>query len=1147
MSERPGAHLSSRLGHQRPSYTPAVTRRDLGFVAVCALLFAGSLAVVLVWFDEAFPEASIEFRVGREESREIAEELLSELGIGIADARHGSEFDWDNLARIFLERSLKPDELRRVLDEDVELWYWRHRWFRPLEVEEVHIDVAPSGEPVGLEHVIAEDAARGPLGEDGETRARLFLEAHSIGPSDLRLIGMATRRLPNRIDTTFTFESLSIKPAGAPWRARVTFHGDRIGGFRQYLDVPESWTRSYASLRSKNVAAGAVDTFLLLFVAVAALAIFIARLRRGDVAVRFVVVTGAVGAVLAVLVVLNDLPAAVVSYDTDTSWRAFLAGHIVFSILEAIVLGVFLMVIVGSGEALYRQRLPEQLAMPRLFQPAALRSRRVLCGLVLGYALVPAFIAYQTLFYVVASKFGAWSPADVPYAEILNSAFPWAAVLFMGFFPAVSEEFLSRAFSIPLFERLFRSTFAALVVAGFLWGFGHAAYPNQPFWIRGVEVGIVGVVAGVLMLRFGLLPLLVWHYTVDAVYTALLLFRSENTYYIVSAGVASLVMLVPLLVSLALLARHRRFVDDDDLTNRACGTAAAEELPAAEEAPIEGATPLRRSKLAIAAVLAVVAAIGWIVRPPIPDDVIEYAIPEERAVAIAEEHLRDRAAPAESERIVTFASPGFRSWNEQRGPDEGGSPGAYARIGAERILETGGVDRLVEIQRDAVEAATWVVRFFTPERKEETFVEIDPRRGEAVGLYRALDESTAGARLGREDAEQLAIGEMRRRGFDAAGFELREALPIEQANRADWLFHFDERDSLASGVVRRISVRLGGDEVTRFAKTVRIAETVVRMERRQTLWQTVLVVAQLAGALVLLTIVAHGFVSSIRDDGFRWRSALRLTAALSPLALVAVALRIPDIAAGYDTAISWNTYLVTASLGLAMPFVVQLGVAAVSAAVIDTLRPGAFRLARRDARARFGRDAAASAVAFAAAIALAGLGVALLPRLAPTLVPVHALTVPSWIAIPAPAILWIWRSVLAALVFTAAAGGIAASVRASGRPRTVLFIAGTSLALLALDPGANGVEIASTVALGIGAAAALLLASRTLLGNNPLSWFAAPAIAVLAMPLPRMLGASRGDLVINGVVLCAVAVAWLAWLAWPGREGRASLSPARFR
>ena len=147
----------------------------------------------------------------------------------------------------------------------------------------------------------------------------------------------------------------------------------------------------------------------------------------------------------------------------------------------------------GQLDGEERERLPQHLAIPNLWQRKALASKRVLLSFVIGYALVAFFLAYQVAFYLIAEKFGAWSPAEVPYDEMLNSAFPWIAVLFAGFFPALSEEFLSRAFSIPFFEKIFRSRLLAIVLAGFMWGFGHATYANQPFFIRGLEVGLAGV------------------------------------------------------------------------------------------------------------------------------------------------------------------------------------------------------------------------------------------------------------------------------------------------------------------------------------------------------------------------------------------------------------------------------------------------------------------------------------------------------------------------------------------------------------------------------------------------------------------------------------------------------------------------------
>ncbi len=159
-----------------------------------------------------------------------------------------------------------------------------------------------------------------------------------------------------------------------------------------------------------------------------------------------------------------------------------------------------------------------------------LRTKRFFLGAILGITLTGIFIAYQTAFYIVAFRFGAWSPADVPYTDLLNTRFPWAFVLFGGFLPAVSEEFLFRMFAIPFLRKVTRSIVVAVILAGFIWGFGHAGYPQQPFYIRGVEVGIGGVALGIIMLRFGILPTLVWHYSVDAMYSAMLLMRSESLY-----------------------------------------------------------------------------------------------------------------------------------------------------------------------------------------------------------------------------------------------------------------------------------------------------------------------------------------------------------------------------------------------------------------------------------------------------------------------------------------------------------------------------------------------------------------------------------------------------------------------------------------
>src|SRR5205823_13180070 len=108
----------------------------------------------------------------------------------------------------------------------------------------------------------------------------------------------------------------------------------------------------------------------------------------------------------------------------------------------------------------------------------------------------------------VAARLGAWAPADFPCRHVLYTACPRATVLLIGFLPAVSEGGISRMFSICFRVRIGAGRVIAVVVPALIWGFGHSAYSNQPFYIRGVEVGAAGIVMGILLLRYGALPLL---------------------------------------------------------------------------------------------------------------------------------------------------------------------------------------------------------------------------------------------------------------------------------------------------------------------------------------------------------------------------------------------------------------------------------------------------------------------------------------------------------------------------------------------------------------------------------------------------------------------------------------------------------------
>ena len=1116
-----------------------LNRSDWALLAVCAAVVAISLFVVFNWFTAAFPEASIEFRYDRRASGAIAERLLAEEQIDVRAMKHSAVFDGDDNAKIFLERSLGLKRANVIMRRDVRLWWWHNRWFRPLQEEEFQIDVAPTGEIVSFTDVIPESRAVNPVPVDSARQiATQFLNRRGVHTPDLQLVSESERQLPRRVQRIFTWESQSIRPGGAPYRYVITVDGNRVSSYAQRLRVPEAWQRDYQELRSKNHLAGNADLVFMVITMVAAVVIFIVRLLRGDVRIKLVIGIAIASVILVTGVSLNSYPLAVAGYDTTTSYPAFVAQMAFGALMQSVGVAMLLVVIVGSGEVLYRERFPRHLAVPRLWTSRLLTSKRVFLSFAIGYTLVAFFLGYQVVFYLVAEKFGAWAPAEVPYDEMLNTAFPWIAVLFAGFFPALSEEFLSRAFSIPFFERVLKSRVAAIVAAGFIWGFGHATYPNQPFFIRGLEVGLAGVLIGFLMFRFGLLPLLIWHYTVDALYTALLLIRSGNRYYMISSGLASLVFAVPMLISIALYIRNRGFVPDEDLSN---GTIPLQPVPAPRlieaEAPLIAAPiAVTRTRIVACAVALAIALALLIARPASLEDIVDYRTTATRAKQIAASWAKpfrtSAAAPVE----------GFRAWDRNSPREDGGGATGFDSIAVTYLLHHGVTIRdLAAVMRTRVPSATWVVRSFTPQQKEETFTEIDPRTAKVAGFHRYQDEKKPGARLQQSDALLLASREFARYGLDAGDFELKEALAFQQPNRRDWLFHFQERRPIAADGYRRATVRVAGSEITQFTSTIKIPDDVYREAAKQTLSNVVISVLRLLAGFLLLGLTIAGFVVAVRRNGFRWARPLRWTATLAIVPIAGQFLRWPLKLFEYDTSSQWNTFITGQIITAVRTAGLQIGLLFLALVAIEILYPHAFELIARGRRYA-GRAALIAAITAIALTAIRRVTLQLLANAFPNAVRLAGFDVPDLLAIAAPSLVIIGEAAVRAIEASAALALFVHGLRGLGpvnapdRPRRLSSMGPDAIAIIAvfclsLDAGARAPQMPLML---LSAASTALLAwaiVRYVLGANLLAYPLVIALLLLINGAATLLQNHRPDLIFHGIVVASAAVALVAWYA----------------
>ena len=947
-------------------------RRDVRFLVTCVAVMIVGGALTALLFSRAFPEASIEFRVNRSQARVEGEKFLRGLGRDVSGNRFAGRFDIEEEPKVYLERELGLERASRFYGTDAKVWRWKMRWFRSGVKEEERIEITPRGDLAGFESVRKEDAPGARLSkEEARARSFAFLEKLGIAETALKPIESSPVTRPKRTDWIFVDEKPGFRMGEATVRYSTTVAGSEVIGFREAVHVPEAWSRDYKRLRAKNLAAGQVASFAFFVTLIAMLGVLLTKIIRRDVRWRLVAIFGAIAFVLALLSTLNAIPLTLYEYDTASPLSSHVTRELVFGILQAIAVGAGIAVVVASAEPIYRERFPRQQSLSGIFTRRGLRTKRFFLSIVLGYALTGFFFAYQAVFYVVAARFGAWAPADTPYSDLLNTALPWATVLLIGFLPAVSEEGISRMFSISFLDRLGAGRLVAVVLPAIIWGFGHAAYPNQPFYIRGVEVGIAGIVMGVLMLRFGVLPLLVWHFTVDAIYTALILLRSGNAYYVTSGAIAAGILLLPFAVALVSYARRGGFETEEGLTNGDEGfvpTPPAAAL-APEEVPAVGRIP--GTILGAAAAAAVLLATSFFFPVDRPDSLAEDRVGRSQAETIARRFLRANGVAPERYRQVSYTGTGFPEDEEVRRAEpqeKGGVPG-FSEPAARYVLSKGGEAAFQRLARENLPLAYWVVRFFRPGEKEEWKVLIDASRSRVVAFVNPREEAApAAAPPGADAAKARALSAAEKLGYPARDYAAVDVGTQDRPKRTDTTVVLESAKAAVGEAKPRLTAVFHGARLAVLLPTIKIPEAYLRDYSRRSVADWFLLAAKVVaiGGFVGMGVIL--FLRLVKRGGFRWKRIVGPLLVASVGIVFAVVNNVPSIRRAYSTETPYSLFQLAIAISLAIGALAFVGAALLGFVLLSGARPG-WRAALR----RSGSLGDALARAVIAAVGTAGL------------------------------------------------------------------------------------------------------------------------------------------------------------------------------
>ena len=1134
-------------------------RKDWRLIAVAVAVAAASLIVVWRYFHRAFPEASIDFQISGAGSTPVAAAFLQARGLPVAGYLHAEQFSYDDNALTFLERELGLERAEALQRDRLHVWRWENRWFRPLQKEELDVSVATTGQVVGFDHLVADDAAGASLSEDAaRAKAEQFLS--SVMQLDWRSwaeVGAERQVRTHRVDYVFTWKDAAPLDPGAggfiaqaEHRHEVRVQGAEVASYREYLKVPEQWQRGYSLLRSKNETTGLVDTYLILGLFVAMVFVLVMRIRRGDIRWRLALVVGGAGALLSFLAALNSLGAARFAYNTDSSWLAFLSGQLIADAASAVGVGVFLVVLTASAESLYRERFGSQVEVGRYLSWKGLRSKSFFLSMVLGLALAALFFAYQTLFYLLANHFGAWAPADIPYDDLLNTKLPWAFVLFSGFFPAISEEFGFRMLAIPLFEKWFRWLWVAVIAASFLWGFGHATYPNQPFYIRGVEVGLGGVLLSWIMIRYGILTTVVWHYTVDALYTAMLLLRAHDAYLLWSGAATAFLALAPLLAAIWAYRRNRGFAPEAGMSNAAAGSApplpkstagAWEPEALAAYAPVSG-QDWTTGLIVAAALLSAFAvpSVNW-------DRALPWRTSRAEAVASARQFLSARG----------FALDGYRSAASVATAADSAHGGLNA-IAANDIFAQGGRRSLQAAfagPMPTVAAEYWQIRFYRPLQPEEFEVHLRADTDQVIAFVHTLPEAAAGGAPNMPEAQARAAQFLKTQGLDVSSMLVRVAqqrkLPVRTDTTIVWEAPAGARP-LPNGITYRVQANLSGDQVSLFTAWYYVPEARVLAFNQTTLAGTLLLVLKgllYAAAAALLFFLLYRFA---RSRTLSWGTVLKLAAFGGVLALGMAINAFPAAMAGYRTELPWTAFELAALLSVGLTGVGAFLLTLALLAPLALTAPQATALTRANARRQLERETAWDALW----IGLLSLAWTMGWERAQSVVNArwHSAGTPSFPSPPAglvsyvPGLSDLLGAPLHALWIAAALGILLPVLWQAWRnpQRRGWCVAAVGLLWIGSFPTVRHPSQFALAAIFTGVGLLLLFGfARLFLRDSPLAYLSAALVPALVGPGVEWLLLPAAGARLAGIALLALAATWLLWLAWVARGGGRLTPPLR--
>ncbi len=379
-----------------------------------------------------------------------------------------------------------------------------HRFFRMGIQDSWTVGVSPTGQVYRVERQQYDDDPGARLSQSAAVDMAISRLASDLGvpTAGLEIVRDTLVIQPQRHDWTFVFAWPDTFGRGG--EIELTLAGDAIAGLSIRPDPGHSAAIIAPPASSPN------DRRVLGFVLIL-FGVFVAvQQHRTPLSTTAAAIWGGWVFLLTVAVRGLTFPQAMMLIPVETPYAGFLSRVALSAVVNAVQTGLLVGLMVATGDALWRDRLPKVPSLTRI--SPALRTRGAAWHRAARWSLVAAAVVVlvESTGIRLFGPVGLSSKLPGIFSAALSSPAPSAALPSLVAFDMLWDEGLYRLWLIPLLLLLFRAPLAIPLSAAAAIYF--TGYDPAQFATAGVlGYALWAVIAGVLAVRFGIYAALLFH------------------------------------------------------------------------------------------------------------------------------------------------------------------------------------------------------------------------------------------------------------------------------------------------------------------------------------------------------------------------------------------------------------------------------------------------------------------------------------------------------------------------------------------------------------------------------------------------------------------------------------------------------------